>query len=379
MTEAVGNSGNTPDAPSNIFTILGVATREDAITNALAFAVNNSPKFADYLVGKLAPSFGKLSLDWRAYARIQTSAGVPDLVLSGSKDDAKALLVIENKLAAEEGEDQTERYASEQCKADLRARLGTGEGPLDIAFAFLSLFPDIRAKSPAFCSYTHQVLCDHQPESVGDVGRLIGDWISLLKSFYEHDNLKMSEPVMVMLQDDPLEGGYLYFNRIMQAVNPVGLEFNWCDRSSRQGRRFYLANFSKANWQAGRWIAGSGQWSFDRPERHFNIHIEPQFSPLNGQLKVYLHYETNEYETEEWTRKNLLPAHLEAYLLRRSTFVEKLAAIKHPSLVVGGRWNQVARSTISLDGMSTEAAVRELTACFSEITEAVDLVLAQMD
>ena len=99
---------------ANILEVLGVADREDAITNLLCFCFRRSRvfrrAFLERVCGVDAPIDG-----WVARTRIAVRGhGTPDLAL-GRPGEPGTLVIIENKLKAGEGQDQTRRYAADAC------------------------------------------------------------------------------------------------------------------------------------------------------------------------------------------------------------------------------------------------------------------------
>lgn len=94
----------------NIFRVLGIQSREDCVSNALAYAFNTSlayrRSFLRYICEKDPDQYNLRSC--HAFTRISTGApGIPDLVLALENSVCSEIVVIENKLKAEEGDDQT--------------------------------------------------------------------------------------------------------------------------------------------------------------------------------------------------------------------------------------------------------------------------------
>ena len=93
----------------------------------------------------------------RAYTRQQVlGTGVPDLVLV-LEGERSVVSIIENKLCAEEGRDQTLRYATPECFAMLRDKLTLSESATP-AYLYLTLFPAPAGLSPQFFHKTYRDL-----------------------------------------------------------------------------------------------------------------------------------------------------------------------------------------------------------------------------
>src|SRR5687768_10845633 len=127
----------------NIFRVLGIQSREDCVSNALAYAFNTSLAFRRAFLRCICEKDPDQYNSCQAFTRISTGApGIPDLVLAIENSVCAEIVVIENKLKAEEGDDQTQRYASKEAVAALSRRLLPGRPIGEPSFVFLTLFPD---------------------------------------------------------------------------------------------------------------------------------------------------------------------------------------------------------------------------------------------
>ena len=234
----------------NIFSILGIATREDVNTNLLIFAFNNSPRFRCHLLNKVDINLFDPEITWQAYPRVGLAGiGVPDVIVGG-KEDIGFLIIIENKLTADEGDDQTVRYASPDSIQALTKRFFEKEPKkVHSYFLFLTLFPEMPAGSDDFRSITHRELfSDFEIDTSYHLQeKLIADWKSIITLFYAREELAAQASISEMLQDDhELDAGFLYFRKMIHNVMlPAGVWCSGCWRASQQGRKYYGAQFSK--------------------------------------------------------------------------------------------------------------------------------------
>jgi hypothetical protein len=93
---------------TNILRILSVEAKEDAISNLLAYSFRESAdfrrRFTRALCGEL---FGCSRVGVVATRTSIPDVGIPDIVIACQDGDGTDLIVVENKLMAEAGNDQT--------------------------------------------------------------------------------------------------------------------------------------------------------------------------------------------------------------------------------------------------------------------------------
>ena len=376
---------NTPSASSNLLEILGVSGREDVITNLLAHCYNNSNVFrCSFLRSLGVPLDGAGSPSGTAYTRVLTGdVGVPDIVIVNPDGAGRNIVVIENKLGAIEGEDQTQRYSSPDCLKHLATRFSFDVKTVEPHYVFLTLFPDERPASPKFVPVSYEALLQQEwTFGAGDgswVAELTRAWLDLLARFYQTGRLRATDILLERLREnDPLEGSFLAFRSFMHSVPcPPGLSYLGSWRSSQAGRRYYLAQFGKGTWQPSEMDQSGQTWRLDS-ETCFNIHIEPQFNVLSGKFSIFLHYETNPYVPQKAARSSLGRGDFDAYGMQRGRFVSVFRTVCPSDCAVGVGWNQIAKATLSLDGLSVEASFRRFGDLFRRISKAVDKTLQQI-
>ncbi len=378
---------------NNIFTVLGIQTKEDCVSNVLAFAINDSNEFRnDFL--KAICGIDEYPLECKAHTRVSTKeSGVPDIVLVCRYHDKHEIIVIENKLKAHEGDDQTVRYSSDSCKQDLittfcqsdslHSHEQTASDNTEFGFVFLTLFPDEKPKAGnVFKETTHKELIPLKGiiPSSKLAGKLMDDWLTLLEKFYEKSRIADNDILVGKLHDEEhdLDGGYLYFRTFVAGLNlGNGLKKGGCFRNSGQGRHYYATTISKEGWHPGVIRSTNGSYFLDL-ETVFNIHFEPQFHVLNGKLDIYLHYELNPYHPVKWANANLPVDQYEAYKQRRNRFYDLLEDNAPRQWKLGNHSNQLAKVEIDFQGYTMKDALVELEQLFEEASYCIDKVLAKL-
>lgn len=322
-------------------------------------------------------------MDWTAYTRLTVhDIGIPDLVLHGSGAQYGTLIVIENKLKADEGEDQTKRYSSAVTTERLFQRFRCSAAPV---FVFLTLFPDQEPSAGHLwrkATYRDLMIGVDISKLPADktATRLLADWLALVSDFYASEFISPDDVLLTRLRATTLlEGSYLYFKAFANRLHlPAGLALEDCFRSSRAGRRYFGAVFSKATWKSHPMVkSSSGEWHLT-PSHHFNIHIEMQFNVLSGVLSLYVHYETNPYQPEHWFVRNLPLDEQRSYLSARERFARVLSSCIPSGVVIGGRFNQLAKAACDFSGVSTGAAAAEVERLVASIADSIDAALIEL-
>lgn len=368
---------------TNILEILGVQNKEDVISNLLKYCINSSIDFASIFLASVCGKNRDNYTEVEAFTRLNTaSSGVPNLVIKCTNNETVDVVIIENKLKAEEGDDQTERYAGSACIEDIKKRLNLDDKTVNPTYIFLTLFPDQLPESDSFRQVTYAKLKEALGKSTfaenAIVNKLTSDLCELLEQFYNYATTSPTDKALDKLQaENSLDASYLYFKAVMDQLKlPARLEFEFTFRDSRQGRRYYGAVLSKEEWHPAEMTeAGDGKWSLN-PERCFNIHIEPQFNVLSGVLNLFLHYEINPYETEAWAVKNILEADYQAYSDRRNKFINALQAADIAGLIIGGGSNQIAKAALEIsEEMQLNDMLKMIEGFIDKVGAAVDRII----
>lgn len=369
---------------NNLFSILGIQNREDCVSNALAYSLNNSALFRQHFLNQICAKDDSMHASVNAYTRVSAGAsGIPDIVITLESQTHADIVVIENKLKAEEGKDQTVRYSSREAIDAVMDRLLPKKSLGEPSFVFLTLFPDQEPGAQQYTVHRHSELqnvvskISQWDNQIAE--QLITDWLSLVKSFYARETVSPSDIFYDMLADDSgLDGGFLYFRQALGKLSlPSLLEVEYFFRSSQQGRRYYGAIISKSSWHPSEMVEVSGTWSLD-PPTDFNIHLEPQYDVLSGIFNCFLYYEVNPYEPEQWIKANMPADQYEEYLDRRSKFASQLQNQSLPGWSFGGGSNQIAKICLDFSNSTYEEVKTALELEIGTMAQAIDTVLDKM-
>jgi hypothetical protein len=369
---------------NNLFAVLGIQNREDCISNALAYAINNSKAFRQEFLKQICAKEISRYTSVNAYTRISAgTSGIPDIVITLERHSNADIVIIENKLKAEEGIDQTVRYRSKEAVEALMNRLLPQKTLGEPSFVFLSLFPDQDPNTQSYAVHRHSELQDIVSKiSQWDdelAKQLMTDWLALVNAFYDREKVSLSDVFHDRLTDNSgLDSGFLYFRRMLAQLSlPNLLNLEGFFRSSQQGRRYYGAFISKDAWHPSVMTEIAGARHLD-PLTSFNIHLEPRYNALSGVFNCFLHYEVNPYEPEKWVKANI-PAHqYDEYLDRRNKFASELQNQALTGWSFGGRSNQIAKTSFDFSQRTYAEVKTVLEHEIGKMALAIDKTLDQM-
>lgn len=362
---------------ANLLNILGIAAKEDVHANLFKYCIESSPQFRK--------AFFSSILNWPADTDLKSidvrlsiaGTGLPDLVIVGQDSTSARLAIIELKLHALEGVNQTARYASSECLGQLRAELKMDSNTHD-ELVFLTLYPAHTAECDDFRSISlrHLVaaLKDEDFPSNTLVSQLVQHWVGCIGEFYSAGDFDDEDLAMVKLASGTtLDSGYLCFSELFGSFSPIGLERSRPWRDNPRGRPYYGIRYQKESWHPEE--LQSGKWRKFDPLRHFDIHIECQYQRQKEELDVFIHYETNPYQRrlEDVLSKSKLAAHME----RRQKFKAAIGGVLGDRFVpAADRFvNQIGRINISTSDMKIEDFRRQFGRMLSDTANAIDRAL----
>lgn len=357
---------------NNVLTILGVANREDCVSNALAHGLETSKRFQELFLKEACDSEQVSeyhACDVHTRARLG-DAGIPDLLIICEKPDGYIVVVVENKLHATEGKDQTTKYSSDHARETLRDRFQLTHGRVDFAFCFLTLFPDQEPDDGRWRQVKHEKLADAVLEANIDVP-IVKDWCSLVKRFHEAGELRAQDCFVEKMKQSPggLNAGYLCFRQAMQDLDlPEGLTTQRVLRDNYQGRPAYRAIISKDPWEPGELDDES---DFD-PCSMYSIHFEPEYQWLSGEFKLLLHYEVNPYRLQSHI-ENKRPEKWEEYRDYRHGLLELLRKNPPEGWSIYRYKNMMGKAEFTVGNEeSWEKVQHRLKQSMSKMAEAID-------
>lgn len=362
----------------NIFKILKVADKEDVISNLLVQALNKVATFRSSFLELIIDDWENQYHSFQAYTRTLISeTGVPDILINIEQEKGvHSLIIIENKLKAKEGEDQTKKYSSQKMVNKLKGKFSIEN--VNKYFIFLTLFPEQTPSSDKFKKITYEDLLKVRYNNDSIITRLLRDFSKILEEFYNCREINPNDNIFKKLYSVPeIDGGYLYFKTFINNLAlDKSLNIEEFFRGSKTGRKYYGARISKSAWHPSK-------MNIDKPEdfvpkENFNIHFEPQYDVLNKKLILYLHYEVNPYQTKNWVEEHIPKTKYDKYLKKRNKVKDKLKNKDLEDLKISGYTNQIAKATIDFQDKNAEELIKSISEFINKVASEINDILYEL-
>lgn len=357
----------------NIINELNLQSKEDVMSDLIRVCVKNSKEFSDFFCKNIC----NLKKDYDSIdvlTRISVNdKNIPDILAVGCYGENCDICIVENKMLAEEGQDQTIRYADKDMLPIILNKRNKNFIISDILYTFLTLYPDQEPKSSQFQHITYKEFVNFFSKFKKEMAlplTLMSQWIELIKDFYDcelsNDSALFRE---VLTKNNELEGSYLSFKSIFNSIAlPSQLSIDFFYRASNSGRRYYGAVITKPEWYSEEVLPINDKKALGtfKCDKNYFIHLEPQYDTIKNILTIPLHYEMNPYLPEREAKEIVLPDILERYKMDRNKFISYMQNMEIESFEFGGGWNQIGKLNIATDGNATIRAFKEKFVYFIE-------------
>ncbi|MEG2936505.1 MAG: hypothetical protein RR844_08450, partial [Clostridium sp.] len=328
------------------------------------------------------------SFEVQAYTRIATAKGIPDIIIKIHNDQESIVAIIENKLKAEEGYEQTDRYSTEECLREIcsNCKIKLDYEKVKFEFVYLTLIPEQIPSGEKFVNRIYKDILEKVNINIKDtfLDKIYKDFLSLMKDFYSNLDVGLQDKVLKLLCDNvDGEKVYIRFRSIMQMLTFTnGLEVNKIGKAGGAGRVSFIAQIAKTKWRSGRKAEFTDEF-YNVGEDTYDIHLEFSFDILNKSIKLLLHYETNPYIPKKslikWSREEDYKKYNDRRELVKVKLHDKINKLGNSNIKTYNGSNQIA--SISID-INEETSVKEFIAIVEvyckEITELVDEVLFEV-
>lgn len=284
----------------NIVNLLGITYKEDIISNLIVGLINESKVFRNSFIKNILNIENPSDFKVKAYTRIATSAGIPDIIVTLENEKDSRLLIVENKLKADEGFNQTLRYSDEKCIEDLvdNKLLELKNKDLIKEFIFLTLIPEQIPTGDKFKNITYKDLIENVDVDIEDevLKRVYCDFVSILKDFYKDLDINEYDKLIdSCFNEEDKTRAFIKFKNIVKNINgKSGLSVREIGKAGGNGRLSYYAKISKDSWignEEARFIDDT----YKITEDCYDIHLEASFDIFNKKMTLPLHYEPRPY------------------------------------------------------------------------------------
>ena len=373
----------------NIIELLGITYKEDIISNLIVGLINKSNNFKISFIENIIGVPNANLYNVEAFTRISTVKGVPDIIIKIYNEQENILVIIENKLKAEEGYTQTARYSTDECIKDicLNNKINLEYNNVSKKFIYLTLIPEQIPSGEKFVNKTYRDLLEVVNVEIenGILNHIYQDFMKLIKDFYCNLDVNKNDKILDLLCDNiDSEKIYIKFKNIMKLCNfDNGLEVRYVGKTGGVGRISFIAQISKDNWVSNS-NASFIDGLYSVKEDTYNIHLEFSFDILNKVIKLPLHYETNPYIPKSKLIKQSKEEDYNKYIDRRELVKKKL----HEEIILLGDKdiktyngsNQIANININVDDNVTVKEFLETVERYcNKISVLVDKVLLELN
>lgn len=318
----------------NIIELLGITYKEDVISNLLVGLINESKIFRISFLENIVGIANPILYNVKAHTRIRTSQGIPDIIITVENEHESILIIVENKLKADEGYEQTKRYANEKCIKELseNPKIGFKNRVIKEKLLFLTLIPETIPTSEKFINITYKHLIENVNIEIEDplLNKIYKDFFVLLQDFYNDLDVDGSSKLLDILCDDvENEKVYIRFKNIMKLFKSTnGLMVNFIGKAGGTGRVSFIAKISKDSW-IGKAEASFIENNYRISSETFDIHFEATFDILTGRITLPLHYEPRPYIPKNKLIKYSKEENYKKYISKR----EKIKEIIHKEII----------------------------------------------
>jgi hypothetical protein len=351
--------------PRDAFELLGIPYREDSYTALLAWAFRRSSTFREGLLRALG--IDAVAKDWTCCVRptvlrsgVQPtgarSKAVPDLVLSSRA--TRALIVIENKVLAGEGHQQTNDYADPKLLDHLARDLAVKRSITRLVYLTLDGDAPSHAADDveSFVPMTYDELAKWLP---GKGGSLATDLLVNLRQRIEEATqwpapADTSQVHSYLATHFGLATGMRVFRKLCAVIAPsrhIFPESGDGKYNNARGQGFY------AQWSAPGWNRlARGDTGGD------SIHLELQYEADQEHLVLRLHHEPLPYVKHRDLKKE--HAMYEAHMRRRAALDRRIAG--HKAALASSGWHfrrdkwSLASAKFDRDGLTVASLQKQI-------------------
>ena len=373
----------------NIIELLGITYKEDIISNLIVGLINESNNFKISFLENIIGISNANLYNVEAFTRIATEQGIPDIIIKIYNEQKNVLVIIENKLKAEEGYTQTARYSTDKCIKDicLNNKINLEYNNVSKKFIYFTIIPEQIPSGERFVNKTYRDLLELVNVEIENeiLNHIYQDFMKLIKDFYCDLDVNKEDKILDLLYENiDNEKIYIKFKDIMKSCNfDNGLEVKYIGKTGGIGRISFIAQISKDSW-VSKSNASLIEWLYSVNEDTYNIRLEFSFDILNKVIKLPLHYETNPYIPKSKLIKQSTEEDYNKYLNRRELVKNKL----HEEILLLGDKdincyngsNQIANIIINLDNnVTVKEFLEAVEQSCNKISILVDNVLLELN
>ncbi|MDX8047192.1 PD-(D/E)XK nuclease family protein [Gracilibacillus sp. S3-1-1] len=359
----------------NVFDALNIMYREDTISDFLVNCFRDSSLFLrEFLNRAEITTTENTHFSINERVGLGKGIGTPDIIICATTNNQVSFIVIENKMGAVEGKEQTNRYESLEAKTRIASRFNAEEENSEFYFIFLALDSTVRPKNSqfAFLNYSIFLHGDWQLHNK-TLQYLMNDFQQKLHHFYE----PLKQPYQSLECNEQMDNiqRKICWQTILHEKFYTYKEFllDWGETGG-SGRSNFLFLISKRNWKSSESFQDEGLL------QTFNIHIDTYVNMLDSkekQLKeIGVRFETFPYKPHRQINK--LPNY-EAFVKNKADFGQKLVDKSiQQGLPVKAKGSKLLVLSISVEADSIRETIENIKKHVLTMEKIIDEVVEEM-
>lgn len=359
----------------NTFDAFNIFYREDVISDFLVNCFKDSKEFLNrFLINAGIHINSNLEYQIDTRVGLGKSIGTPDIVIRANTGDKMNLIIIENKMGAAEGHEQTHRYESQEARTRIAKKYNKSVEDIDFHFIFLALDTTTKPKSSRFTFLNYQIFLSGNWQLMDKNLRiLLKDFQEKLELFYR----PILNPYKSLEHDLQMDGMQrkICWQTILfesfQAENDLILDWGEVGGS---GRNNFLFLITKRNWTSAESFREVGL------SKTFNIHIDTYINLLdssdNTVNEIGIRFETFPYVPHK--KSNVLPGY-ESFMENKNRFGEMLYNLaKTKGITAKKRNSKLLVMTIPIQGETIQNTVQSIKEQVMSIESCIDEIVREM-
>ncbi|MFR4996294.1 MAG: hypothetical protein ACLUDK_03685 [Clostridium paraputrificum] len=308
--------------PINTMDLLGITFNEEIIGNMIVGLINNSNNFKNAFGKHILEIPNICDFEVKAYTKNATSRGIPDIIVTAENADEIIISVVEEKLKANSGHNQTFIYTEDVVKEELIQ--GYDNKEVKFKCIYLTLIEDELKGNGGYISKTFKDLINDVWVEIEDEGlnRLYKDFGANMIRYYSIKELPSNtQSINILLDSNEKEKMFIHFRTMLLSLDyPDNLFVKFFGKGSGGDELSFISNFVK-----NRWIGEEVKWEhglYEVGEETYEIHIEAKFHVTSEKLVLYVHYEPNPYVTRYKLKNVANSINVDAFEKRRNLVLE---------------------------------------------------------
>ncbi|PES94718.1 hypothetical protein CN510_16860 [Priestia megaterium] len=359
----------------SIIDALNVFYREDTISD---FLINCFKDSNDFLIGFLNEA--KIQVGDYTVFHVDTRVGLgenigtPDIIIRALTNSNMKFIIVENKMGAVEGHEQTNRYESLEARTRIANKYNVALENIEFHFIFLALDTTAKPKNSKFTFLNYHLFLQREWSLQNETLQLIfKDFQHKLHNFYEPLN-NPYESLELDIEMDGIQRKICWQKILFEAFYPnKELVLDWGEVGG-SGRSNFLFLISKPTWTSDKPFRKSGL------AQTFNVHIDSYINMLDSRSKsvkeIGIRFESFPYEPHSKI-KNL--PNYKIFMENKSIFGDRLfERVLNRGILAKRKNTKLLVMTIQIQAMTIHETVQNIKKQFGAIERCIDEVVSEM-